>query len=209
MDRLYVYLVDQNDVPVCYWKGKVSQFTVRNCRQEWHSMVNDRYHNKVKSSIEAGLIQFKLSINSLETNPSVDWDQTCPRWKQKQAKRYDVKVVRCFIFQCRDLPSGDVDGSSDAQVTAYSVQKDPKIRSKLAKTNVSKDNLDPLFYEVLDIEVCYNHKIDQMPPFILDVHDKDSGLFIDSKDHLGRAIIKIKDVFDGENGSFVDLRKSS
>ena len=87
--------------------------------------------------------------------------------------------------------------------------KDPRARSRLAKTNVSKDNLDPLFYEVLDIEVCCNKNIDQMPPFILDVHDKDSGLLIDSKDHLGRAIIKIKDVFDGENGSFIDLQKSN
>ena len=56
MDRLYVYLLDQEDVPVCYWKGKVKDFTERNCRHNWRSLVNDEYHNKVKSTIEAGII---------------------------------------------------------------------------------------------------------------------------------------------------------
>lgn len=91
-------------------------------------------------------------------------------------------------------------------MTAYSVQKDEKVRKKFSRTAVCKDNLNPLFYEALDIEVCYNAKIDQMHPLILDISDKDSGILVNSSDHLGRAIIKIKDIYDEEKGSFLDMR---
>ena len=115
MDRLYVYLIDPDNVPVCFWKGKVADFTERNCRHRWYPMVNDEYHGKVNHAHQAGLLQFKLSINCLENNPAVNWSQFAS-WKKKLAKYNRYDKVRCFIFQAKDLPSADADGMCDARV---------------------------------------------------------------------------------------------
>ena len=73
------------------------------------------------------------------------------------------------------------------------VKKDPK---KKKQTVVIEDNLNPLFYqtiemsyEVRDINDPYSY-----PPFILDVWDEDQDLFDSTDDFLGRAIIEPEDL---------------
>lgn len=97
MDRIYVYLLDSDNIPVCFWKGSVADFQDRNCKHRWFSMVNNEFYGKVKYAHEAGLIQFKLSINCLETNPKVNWKEQ-PSWKRKLKKQNAYERVRCFIF---------------------------------------------------------------------------------------------------------------
>lgn len=103
------------------------------------------------------------------------------------------------MYQCRNLPSGDKDGTSDAKVVGYSVERDDEVRHQRTSTQVSKDNLNPVFYEAIDMQVCYG-KSDSQPPFILDVFDHDSGILKDGKDFLGRAIIK------ADKAAIVDCR---
>ena len=47
MDRLYVYLLNSDNVPVCFWKGLVKDFTDTDCDHEWHSLVNDQCYGIV------------------------------------------------------------------------------------------------------------------------------------------------------------------
>ena len=115
---------------------------------------------------------------------------------------YRVELVRCFVYQCRNLPSGDKDGTSDAQVIGYSVLEEEEKRNQQTKTEVSKDNLNPVFYEAIDMLVCYG-KSDMHPPFILDIYDIDSGMLATSKDFLGRAVIQL------DKGAVVDLREKN
>jgi hypothetical protein len=63
--------------------------------------------------------------------------------------------------------------------------------NKQNRTSVVWDNNNPIFFETLQIEEieCYTG-IDDMPPFILDVFDKDN---IVKDDFIGRAVIQIKD----------------
>ena len=74
MDRIYVYLLDESDTPVCFWKGRIKDFTDRNPRHKWYALTNDEFYGKVEYAYQAGQIQFKLSINNLEQNPAVKWE---------------------------------------------------------------------------------------------------------------------------------------
>ncbi len=63
------------------------------------------------------------------------------------------------------------------------------------KTRVIDDNLNPLFYETLELDI-EAESADLLPPFILDVWDKDFG---SEGDFLARCMIPIQDsahVFD-------------
>jgi hypothetical protein len=46
LDHIYVYLVD-GTTPICYWKGKVSQFTDPNPEYRWLNLTNDTAIGKV------------------------------------------------------------------------------------------------------------------------------------------------------------------
>ena len=96
--------------------------------------------------------------------------------------------IRAYIYQCRDLPAADADGSSDPYITAWDTS------GKMKKTSVIDDNNNPLFYESieLDYEVNDSTKLETFPPFILDVYDYDSGIFDSKDDFLGRAIVEPK-----------------
>ena len=51
--------------------------------------------------------------------------------------------------------------------------------------------MNPLFYELLEANYEAN-SIEDLPPFIIDVFDKDFGI-LDTDDFICRAIIPIKD----------------
>lgn len=55
MDRVYIYLMD-GDKPVCYWKGKVSEFTNANPTERWISLKNDQAIGSVDEEWMAGMI---------------------------------------------------------------------------------------------------------------------------------------------------------
>ena len=117
MDRLYVYLM-KGDVPVCYWKGTAEEFMDPNPKYRWLVMKNDKAIGKVENDYEAGLIQIKMSINQKHTNGAVDYKQY-EAWKKPPPRRLQSKKIRCFIFQCRDIPSADEDGASDAYISVW------------------------------------------------------------------------------------------
>jgi len=65
----------------------------------------------VDSPEKAGICSFKLSILQGDKS-SVNLEKE-PEWKKRIPRRPGTNQVRAFIYQCRELPAADDDGSSD------------------------------------------------------------------------------------------------
>lgn len=65
--------MNDKDEPICFWKGQASEFQEPNACFRWLPLNNDQALGKVKNAWEAGLIQFKMSINHKTKNGSVDF----------------------------------------------------------------------------------------------------------------------------------------
>ena len=72
MENIYVYLMD-GSYPICYWKGKVTEFLDPNPSYRWLILKNDRAIGKVENDHEAGMIQMKFAINAKNINGEVDF----------------------------------------------------------------------------------------------------------------------------------------
>jgi hypothetical protein len=134
-------------------------------------MTADKAIGKVQDDHKAGILGIKFLIyemnrEGLHQNPNSDqidmigYDpeflpMNFPSWKplvkKKQMKRLPLFKVRAYIFQCRDLPAADSDGTSDPAVQIHgdgSTGNDVK-----DWTSVIEDNMNPLFYETLTFTV--------------------------------------------------------
>lgn len=62
MDNIFIYLMD-GKYPICYWKGKVSEFMDPDPKQRWLILKVDKAVGKVDNDYDSGMIQIKLSIS--------------------------------------------------------------------------------------------------------------------------------------------------
>lgn len=108
--------------------------------------------------------------------------------------------IRCFLFQCRDIPAADEDGSSDPFIRIVSTEEKP------VETKVIDDNLNPIFMVTKDISYDFTAR-EEAPPIILEVYDSDAGLISDSADFLGRAVINIADAHTTEDPEIIPRPK--
>jgi hypothetical protein len=72
----------------------------------------------VKNSWDAGLVQLKMSISHKTVNGTLDFSKM-DAWKKPPPKRLSSWKIRCFIFQCKDIPSADDDGASDPFISIW------------------------------------------------------------------------------------------
>lgn len=138
----------------------------------------------MKDNSKAGMIQVKLSINHKSKNGPVDFKQYYS-WKKPPPKRLNSWKIRAYIYQCKDLPAADDEGTSDPYIEVWS----PDVKKSL--TPIVEDNCNPIFFSTLEIYYDFMTPEDS-PPIILNIWDKDEGAF-DSDDFLGRAVIFLKD----------------
>lgn len=134
----------------------------------------------------AGLVGLRISIHDVSRNGPYDWSKGV--WGSRLSKRPSNKKARIYIYQCRDLPAADSNGTSDPFLVVHD-------SDKLKRTITVEDNLNPIFYQALDL-VYEANEIKEMPPFIIDCMDEDPG-FAGSKptsDFLNRAVIPVKDI---------------
>jgi hypothetical protein len=182
MDNIYVYLME-GTYPVCYWKGKVTEFTDPNPSYRWLVLKNDPAIGTVVNAHEAGMLQIKLSVNDVKQNGSIDFKQY-KAWEKPPARRLKSQKIRCFIFQCRDIPAADSDGSSDSFISVWNPD------SLELTTKVIDDSLNPIYFQT--IEMLYDMAdIDSAPPIVLNLWDRDGML--DSDDYLGRCTVYLPD----------------
>ena len=107
-------------------------------------------------------------------------------------RRPENAKIRCYLFQCKDLPAADEDGASDPKVVCYTtIDKEDKKRMEgnVIQTEVIENNCDPMFYQLLELKIDY-FKGEPMPPFIFDIYDVDKA-FVgeDTTDYIGRCIV--------------------
>jgi len=69
------------------------------------------------------MIQVKLCINHKSLNGSIDFKQY-DSWKKPPPKRLNSWKIRAHIYQCKDLPAADDDGTSDPYIEVWSSDKD-------------------------------------------------------------------------------------
>jgi hypothetical protein len=63
----------KGDVPVCFWKGKVTEFSNPDPEYRWVVLKNDLSVGAVTDSYKAGLVQIRLSINSRSENGPISY----------------------------------------------------------------------------------------------------------------------------------------
>lgn len=173
-------------------------------------MTSEPIEDKVKSPELAGVVGFRLSIikvnkvyNFFDEVSKREVSQkivlnTQPNWKKRLERRPVSMKIRCYLFQCKDLPAADEDGSSDPMVVVYNtVDEDSnkeRMKKQVCKTDCIEDNCDPMFYQLLELKIDYTTG-EPLPPFIFDVYDVDKNVVkSDSRDFLGRCVVDISDV---------------
>jgi hypothetical protein len=68
------------------------------------------------------------------------------------------------------------------------------MEGQVTETQCVENNLDPMFYELIELNIDFN-KGEDLPPFVFDVYDVDKALIgKDDRDYLGRAIVDLKDI---------------
>ena len=134
---------------------------------KWIQMVPDKAIGKVKENHQAGVIGVKLFIYEMNRK-GTRWDPEIGEevpyeaefdpsrnmtWKLliKPMLRLPIWKVRAYIFQCRDLPAADSDGTSDPCIRIHG--DGTKGRDIEPQTAVIEDNMNPLFYQALEITV--------------------------------------------------------
>ena len=130
----------------------------------------------------------KLTINDLQKEAMKNLE-LFDAWKKPPPKRNSSNMLRCFVFQCKNLPAADKEGTSDPYIKIWTA--DEKASNIKFQTSTVEDNLNPIFYETLQVHYEYHNK-SSAPPIILDLFDEDKDLLgLDDDDFLGRAQIDI------------------
>lgn len=188
MGRVYVYLMDGKS-PICFYKEHIKNFLDPNPKTKWVQLHPDLAIGSVTDPNKAGLISFKLSVNDKTKNGPVNF-KDFDAWKKTPKKRLPVWTVRSYIFQARDLPAADSNGTSDPFIKFHDMEKKQK------KTRIIEDNCNPIFYETVDLNFEAETKAD-LPPMVFDVFDSDGML--DGDDFITRSIINLEEAHTAED----------
>ena len=108
----------EDSYPVCYYKDSIFNFMDPNAEYKWVSFKPDNCVKRVKDVNDAGMVSFKLSIHDASVNDSIDFKKF-DAWKKAPSKRAIPVTIRAYIYQCRDLPAADSNGTSDPYVKIW------------------------------------------------------------------------------------------
>jgi hypothetical protein len=149
-------------------------------------MINDKSVGTVSKAYKAGMISFRLSIHHQTNFGDVDWNYV-PAWSHELSDEPDAYPIRVNIYQCKELPSSDDNGTSDPYVQIWSPFSPNDNETKMMRTRIVHDNCNPIFYNTVQ-SFYYAVHYDWSPPVVLDIYDNDSGTF-SSDDFIGRAVV--------------------
>ena len=71
------------------------------------------------------MISFKLSIHDVSANGKINFREY-DSWKKNPSKRAIPVTIRAYIYQCRDLPAADSNGTSDPFVKVWDMSDKQK-----------------------------------------------------------------------------------
>jgi len=106
--------------PVCFYKTSIRDFIYDKdgeVKYHWISLNRDTCVNRVKNVNGAGMISFKLNLMSSETG-QVNFKEH-KAWKKNPPKRAHSVIIRAYIYQCKDIPAADSNGTSDPYIKVW------------------------------------------------------------------------------------------
>jgi len=106
------------DSPVCFYKDRIENFTNPDAEYKWVSLQPDKCVGKVKDANDAGMLSFKLSIHDVTANGPIRFKDH-KAWSKAPQKRALPVTIRAYVYQCKDLPAADSNGSSDPIVKVW------------------------------------------------------------------------------------------
>lgn len=189
--KVIIQLMD-GSTPICYYKAPIQKFLEPNPKLEWYQFLPDNCVKKCKHPHEVGQFSLKLSLHDITSNGPMDFS-IHDAWNKKTLwKRPEAVKVRAYVYQARDLPAADAEGTSDPYCKIWDTTANAK---KFKRTLVVEDNCNPLFYECieLDYEVVKKDDLESYPPFIIDIFDHDDDLFDSTPDFMCRCIVEPED----------------
>lgn len=75
--EIFVYLQDENDKLICFWQGKLSDFSKDDAQWRWIQLKPDRSYGVVDEDYKAGMISIKISVANLtQRGGAVDFKKT-------------------------------------------------------------------------------------------------------------------------------------
>ena len=116
MADVFIYILD-GDTPICFYRAKAAEFVEVNAEMKWVPLANDKSIGSITNQ-NVGMISFKLSIFDSEKG-DVNWDYI-PNWSEVLPDKPIRYPIRCHIFQCKELPPSDDNGTSDPFVKVWS-----------------------------------------------------------------------------------------
>ncbi len=191
IETVFVYLMQKFRVGgwkrICFYKAPIAEFMDMNASVEWIEMNPDLAIGEVKEHYKAGILGVRLSLWDVTNNGGpANWNNY-PNWVEKLKKRPKIIKVRAYIFQARDLPAADENGSSDpfARIQDCGTTQD---------TKTIFDNTNPIWYETL--ELGYEAaNINDMPPIVVDTYDMDiCTIGSPDLDFLARTVLYARDI---------------
>ena len=205
---IFIYLVDPDGVPVCYWKGHPTDFTDKAAKPRWVQLTPDLAIGKVKKDHEAGMIQFRLCFHACQVKKRDTFRKMITEerphlketdiFKKDIPKRANAYKIRAYIYQAESLPPCDASGASDPYIQVWTPNEEEIRTAVVEQTN------NPIYYEVKDFMLEFN-ELDDAPPIILNFYDTDEGgmfsLLGDDDDYMGRAIIFLDQIGDPKDDS--------
>ena len=180
----------KNKAPIIlsYARFKAKDFANLNPDLKWIDLKEEPVANLISSPEKAGILSFRCSIqNQIESTCNLIKE---PQWAKKIPRRPKLCNVRAFIYQCKELPAADEDGTSDPMIQIWDTADKPE---HIKRTKCVEDTCDPMFYECIELNI-EGDSLDSLPPFIFDVYDVDEKLIgADEYDFMGRCLIETKD----------------
>ena len=110
---------------MCFYIEHISSFLNPNATFKWVPLKPDPAVGEVKNTNDAGMLSFKISIHDVSANGAINFKEF-DAWKKPPAKRAIPVVIRAYIYQCRDLPAADSNGSSDPFVKVWDMSEKQK-----------------------------------------------------------------------------------
>ena len=155
---------DNKDRHISYCRLKPKDLASHMTIKDKYYMLNiDRAISKLQDD-GAGILHMKLACDRSD------------KWSPASLNKFNKNLVRpkanpvviaLNIFQAKQLPSGDDDGSGDPVVVAYHY-------GTLARSSIFKNTLNPIWNERILIPTYIVGNF--IPPLIVNVHDYDSKI---------------------------------
>lgn len=186
---VFIYLCDSSGKRVSFAKFPAAKFADHNAKLLWIEFTPDPVLKEIQSPELAGLCSFRLSI-AKGTKDTIKFGNQ-PEWNKK-FRRPDTNLIRAYIYQARDLPAADEDGSSDPLIRIFDHWSKTDSRTKPRETKYIDNTLFPMYYECIELNI--EGKPEDLPPFVVDVYDVDTHLLkSDEKQFMCRSIINLQD----------------